>query len=470
MIKKDNLSPLGTLTEFDQFRREIIPGYTIIEQLGKGASGIVFKAKDKKTGNFVALKIFYLHYCKNKEFVRRLIREAETIKRLRHPNIVFGYGYGTNGGYYYTIMEYVEGETLTQIRKKKRILSEQFATEIILQVARAIEAAHKLNIIHRDIKPSNIILTSDRVVKLTDFGLAKEEVDTSLTMAGAIVGTPLYISPEQARAETIIDIRSDIYALGITYYTLLTGRPPFAELNTSLLLTKKITDDIPSPTVGNPSISQEACAIIKKMCQRDRARRYANPTELIEDLEKYISGDFEIGATKIIPPKQEEKLPTKEIEKIINEEIKDDSLKKLLSEEKIKIRPRILGSSEILFYEDDTTRETYLFLKGEVEILKAGRRVAVINEPGAFIGEMSTLLQTGRTATVRMLAQTILLEIPEETFLEFLRVAPQMAFKLAQNLASRLEKTTEKLKDAQGRLYVISEHFRFIKDEIVPRE
>jgi len=466
MIKRDNLSPLGTLTEIDQFKKDIIPGYTIMEQLGKGARGIVFKTQDQKSGEPVALKLFYLHYCKNKEFVHRLIREAETIKRLRDPNIVAGFGYGTHEGYYYTIMEYVEGETLTEVLKKKHHLNEQFATEIILQVARALEASSKLNIIHRDIKPSNIILTTARVVKLTDFGLAKEEVDSSLTLAGTIVGTPLYISPEQARGETRIDIRSDIYALGITFYALLTGRPPFADLNTSLLLTKKITDDIPSPCAANSSLSQEICAIIKKMCQRDRALRYNNPTELIEDLEKFLSGDFEIGATRIIPPREEKQILQADIEKIIEESISEETLRQLLKEEKIKIQPRALKEFEILFYEDDPSRETYILLKGEAEILKAGRRVAVINTPGAYIGEMSTLLQKNRTATVRTLTPSILLEIPEETFLEFLRLAPYMAFKLAQNLASRLESTTEKLRETKGHLCAIREHYNLIKEEL----
>ncbi|MBN1900040.1 protein kinase [Candidatus Sumerlaeota bacterium] len=470
MIKKDNLNPVGPLTEFDQFKKDVIPGFSIIEQLGKGASGIVFKALDKKENKPVALKIFYLHYCKNKEFVRRLIREAETIKRLRHPNIVAGYGYGTHEGYYYTVMEYVEGETLAELKKKKHHLSEQFATDVILQVSKALEASHALNIIHRDIKPSNIMITPDRAAKLTDFGLAKEEVDTSLTMEGAIVGTPLYISPEQARGEGIIDIRSDIYALGITFYSLLTGKPPFVELNTSLLLTRKITDDIPPPTSMNPALSAEICAIIKKMCQRDRSGRYATPAELIEDIEKYLSGDFEVGATRIIPPQQEKQVSTEDIDKIIESAITDATLKRMLKEQQIRISPRLLNPSEILFYEEDHSRETYILLQGEVEILKAGRRVAVIIKPGSYIGEMSTLLQAKRTATVRTLSRTILLEIPEETFLDFFRVAPQMAFNLAQNLAARLEKTTEKLKEAQGRLYVIRDHYRFIKEELEENE
>jgi len=466
MLKKAQLSPLGPITEFDQFNKEVIPGYEILEQVGKGASGIVFAAKEIETGRQVAMKIFYLHYCKNKDFVRRLIREAETIRRLRHQNTVAGYGHGTHEGYYFTIMEFIEGETLKQLLKRKKRLDEKEAGEIILQMARALEAADELDIIHRDVKPSNIILSKDGSAKLTDFGLAREQLDTSLTIPGAIVGTPLFISPEQARGEHNIDVRSDIYSLGITFYTAVIGQPPFSDLNTSLLLTKKITDDIPFPGLSNPGLSQEVCSIILKMCNRDRNHRYGNPRELIRNLEKFLAGEFEIDATRIIPPREERLLPPGEIEKIIEREVKNETLKRLLRDRKINIRPRVLGDSDILFYEDDSSRESYLLLGGDVEILKAGRRVAVISNPGSFIGEMSTLLQKMRTATVRALNQVILLEIPEETFLEFLQYAPQLAFNLASNLAARLDRTTERLKKAQGHLAAISEHYRFIKEEI----
>ncbi len=451
---------------FDSSQKGVIPGYTILDRIGKGASGIVYSARDNKSAKQVAIKVFYLHYCRNKEFVRRLVREAETIKKLKHPNIVAGLGYGTYHGYYYSIMEFVKGETLKAILKREKRLDEHRAAEIMLGVAKALDAANKKGIIHRDIKPSNIIITPRDGVKLADFGLAREELDTSLTLPGLILGTPLYISPEQGRGEKKIDIRSDLYALGITFFHLVVGQPPFVELNTSLLLTKKITDDVPSPALMNSALSPAICAIILKLCQCDPVRRYANPSQLIFDLKQYLTGEFEVDATRILEPKKKRKLRRGEIEKILKTEVRDETLQGLLQDKPSRTRPRLLGPFEILFYEDGRSRETYVLLKGEIEILKAGRRVAVINTPGTFIGEMSTLLQTRRTATVRSLTRAILLEVPEETFQQFLHSAPQMAYNLARSLASRLNKTTIKLKEMQGHLAAIREHYRLIKDEL----
>jgi len=459
-------SPLGPLTELGQFKKDIIPGFTIIEQVGKGASSVVFSATDKKTGERVALKVFYLHYCKNREFVHRLIREAEIVKRLRHPNIVAGYGYGTYEGYYYTVMEFAEGDTLNQLLKTKSRLEEKEASKIILQVARGLEAAEKQKTIHRDIKPSNIILISTPeglVAKLTDFGLAREQVDTSFTMAGLLLGTPLYASPEQARGETNLDIRTDIYALGITFYHIIVGKPPFAELNTSLLLTKKITEDIPYPMRAAPGISEDISVIIMKMCQREPARRYQNCASLIQDLELYLDGRFEPDATRIIQLKAEAPLSQEEIKSITDAEIKSGTIDPQILKYS---NPKILRPSEILFYEEDTTREAYLLLKGALEILKVGRRIAVIDKPGSFVGEMSTLLKTGRTATVRAVERTILLEISEGKFQEFLHCSPEIALNLARDLASRLQSTTDNLKTAQGRLSTIIEHYRLIRDDL----
>ncbi|MCX7000635.1 MAG: protein kinase [Candidatus Sumerlaeota bacterium] len=459
-------TPLGPLTELGQFKKDIIPGFNIIEQVGKGASSVVFSATDKKTGERVALKVFYLHYCKNREFVHRLIREADIVKRIRHPNVVAGYGYGTYEGYYYMVMEFADGDTLTQLLKTKLRLEEKEAAKIILQVARGLEAAEKQKTIHRDIKPSNIIITSAPegiIARLTDFGLAREQVDTSLTMPGLILGTPLYVSPEQARGETNLDIRTDIYALGITFYQLIVGKPPFADLNTSLLLTKKITDDIPYPMHAAPGVSEETSAIIMKMCQREPARRYQNCASLIQDLELYLDGRFEPDATRIIQLSVEAPLSQEEIKSITDAEIKSGTLDPQVL---TFSNPKILRPSEILFYEEDTSREAYLLLKGALEILKAGRRVALIDTPGSFVGEMSTLLKTGRTATVRAVERTILLEISEGKFQEFLHCTPEIALNLARDLASRLQSTTDKLKKAQGRLSTIIEHYRLIRDDL----
>ncbi len=453
---------MNDIARYDAFKPDSIRGYTILNEIGKGATGVVYAARNIQTGALVAIKVLYPFYSHNKDYLHRLTREAELTKRLNHPNIVAGYEYGLCQGHYYFVMEFVKGDTLDHLLKKKRVFSEQEATRIMLEVARALDAAQQLKIIHRDIKPSNIVIMPENRIKLMDFGLAKEEIDLTLTSHGTILGTPLYISPEQARAETAIDTRSDIYSLGITFYHLVTGEPPFADLDTSLLLTKKITDPIPSPKTRNPKLSDEVAYVIMKMCERDKAKRYSSPAELIEALEKLAAGTFCI--TREAAPSKP-KVPV-EISDLLEREIDDPALRSLLSRNDIALQPRILGELDVLFYEEDRTKEAYLLLKGKLEVLKAGRQITIIEKPGTFIGEMSTLLKVPRTATIRALEPTTLLEIKENQFGEFLRVAPELGYHLAVRLASHLEKTTTQLKEVQAKLAAVREHYRFIRDEL----
>jgi serine/threonine protein kinase len=453
---------MNDATRHDAFKRDAIRGYTILSEIGKGATGVVYAARNKQTGGLVAIKVLYPFYSHNKDYLHRLTREAELTKRLSHPNIVAGHEYGLCRGHYYFVMEYVKGDTLDRLLKRRRVFGEEEATHIVLEIARALDAAQQLKIVHRDIKPSNIVVVPDEGVKLMDFGLAKEEIDRTHTRHGTIVGTPLYISPEQARGETEIDIRSDIYSLGITFYHLVTGEPPFADLDTALLLTKKITDPIPSPKTRNPNLSDETAYIIGKMCERDKAKRYTSPSELIEALERLAAGTFCI-TTETEPPKPEAKVAVSDL---LEGEIDDPVLRSLLLQKDIAFQPRLLGELEVLFYEEDRSKEAYLLLKGKLEVLKAGRQIALIEKPGAFVGEMSTLLNLPRTATIRALAPTTVLEIKEDQFGEFLRVAPELAYHLAVQLASHLEKTTTLLKDAQAKLAAVREHYRFIRDEL----
>lgn len=453
---------MNDVTRYDAFKHDSIRGYTILSEIGKGATGVVYAARNIQTGALVAIKVLYPFYSHNKDHLHRLTREAELTKRLNHPNIVAGHEYGLCQGHYYFVMEFVKGHPLDHLLKKQRVFSEQEAIRIMLEVARALDAAQQLKIIHRDIKPSNIVIMAENRIKLMDFGLAKEEIDRTITRHGTILGTPLYISPEQARGETAIDTRSDIYSLGITFYHLVTGEPPFADLDTSLLLTKKITDPIPSAKTQNPNLSDEVAYVIMKMCERDKAKRYSSPAELIEDLEKLVKGTFCI-AKKPEPSKPKAQVA---ISDLLEREIDDPALRLLLSRNDIALQPRILGKLDVLFYEEDRTKEAYLLLKGKLEVLKAGRQITVIEKPGTFIGEMSTLLKVPRTATIRALEPTTLLEIKENQFGEFLRVAPELGYHLAVRLASHLEKTTTRLKEVQAKLAAVREHYRFIRDEL----
>lgn len=453
---------MNDVARYDAFKPDSIRGYTILNEIGKGATGVVYVARNIQTGALVAIKVLYPFYSHNKDHLHRLTREAELTKRLNHPNIVAGYEYGLCQGHYYFVMEFVKGDTLDHLLKKKGAFPEHEATRIVLEVARALDAAQQFKIIHRDIKPSNIVIMPENRIKLMDFGLAKEEIDRTSTRHGTILGTPLYISPEQARAETAIDTRSDIYSLGITFYHLVTGEPPFADLDTSLLLTKKITDPIPSPKTRNPELSDEVAYVIMKMCERDKAKRYSSPAELIEALEKLAAGTFCI--TREAEPSRPKAQVA--ISDLLEREIDDPALRLLLSRNDIALQPRILGELDVLFYEEDRTKEAYLLLKGKLEVLKAGRQITIIEKPGTFIGEMSTLLKVPRTATIRALEPTTLLEIKEDQFGEFLRVAPELGYHLAVRLASHLEKTTTRLKEVQAKLAAVRQHYRFIRDEL----
>ncbi|MCD6384781.1 protein kinase [Candidatus Sumerlaeota bacterium] len=459
------------VTDFDLFRRDSIPGYTILNEIGKGATGIVYSARSNKTGELVAIKVLFPHYAKNREYLRRVSREAELTRRLKHKNAVAGYKFGRANDHFYFVMEYVPGKTLAQILKEQNKLPEREVARIILQVACALDAAHKLKIVHRDVKPSNIAITPDNVIKLMDFGLAKEELDTSITVHGTILGTPCYISPEQARGEVNVDVRSDIYSLGITAYHALVGEPPFCEFNTTLMLTKKTTDPIPSPKIKNPELSDEICYIIEKMCERDVERRYPDPKALIKDIEDYFAGKLKIAPTKkeqIISKVSEKKLQQKQEQMVrtLAKKITDPAVRALLSRDPLPGKPLFLDSGKVLFYEGAQSREAYVLLQGELEVMKAGRRIASINESGAFVGEMATLLDCGRTATVRALRDSILLQIAEDDFQYFLQSAPALAFRLAKNLAKHLHSTTMKLKALQSRITAIRNYFQLISEEL----
>jgi serine/threonine protein kinase len=461
------------------FNKDAIPGYVILNEVGKGAMGTVYAARDARTGRLVAVKVLYPYFSHNKELITRLTREAEITRKLRHPNAVSGIASGRcalpghlpaqagAGQYYYFVMEFVEGKSLLQLIRRDGFFTEKQAAAIALDVAKALEAAHRLKIIHRDIKPANIIITPKGGVKLTDFGLAREEVDTSLTLHGTILGTPCYISPEQARGDRNLDIRSDIYSLGITFFHMLTGAPPWAEFSTPLLLTKKTVEEIPSPRLWRDGLSDAVCAIVAKMCRRDRRDRYATPHDLIEDLERFIADRYKVEADFVgagLKP-----APTGAIKKILEKQVRDPALRALLASDAVARLERIvLERNEILFYEEDNSREAYLLVRGEIEVLKAGRQIAKISEPGSFLGEMSTLLNVNRTATVRALRTSLLLKITEETFQDFLRSAPQLAEKLARDLARRLQETSDRLRDAQSRLASIKEYHHFMHEELQP--
>lgn len=449
------------ITEFQPMKPDTIPGYRLLLEIGKGATGVVYKAESLRDKKIVAVKVLHPFSGRKPDFIQRLLREADLLKRLEHPNIVKGFDRGKIGDRHYFVMEYVEGRTLADLIHEKSALSEQEAARICLEVARGLDAAHARRILHRDIKPANIILTRDGMVKIMDFGLGRMESDTGLTIIGSIIGTPIYISPEQACGDIQLDIRTDLYSLGITLYHMLVGEPPFAECNTSLLLTKKITDAVPLIRTRKDDLSEQIGYIVHKLCAKDKKNRYANPGEAVRDLEKFLGG-------KLSPPAESPAVGepaiarTKTLVRLSPKDIQNPILHSLVIEQKVPVASIVIGPQEVLFYEDDPTKEAYLMLSGRLEVIKAGRRIAEITEAGSFVGEMSTLLQIPRTATIRALEKCVLLEVKEDDFQDFLDSAPRINYHLSVSLAQRLADTNDRLKETQARMAALREQFQMM--------
>ncbi len=264
-----------------------IAGYRFIKRVGTGGMGTVYKALQVSMDRLVALKILAPRLAENEDYVKRFMHEARAAAKLSHVNIVQGYDCGADEGYYYFAMEYVDGESVRRRLKREKRLDESTAVDIATQIAHALEHAWAAaRMVHCDVKPDNILLTADGTAKLADLGLAKlAAADVITGRAGYTLGTPDYISPEQARGLKDIDVRADIYSLGATLYHILTGEKPFAGDTSREVLLKHVSTDIPDPRLLQPSISERVAEIMAKMCKRDRDERYQSPAELIRDLE-----------------------------------------------------------------------------------------------------------------------------------------------------------------------------------------
>lgn len=269
----------------------IIRGYTILETLGQGGLGIVYKARQDSIGRIVALKIMFPNLTTNKEYVQRFMREAKVSAQLDHPNIVRGIDFGESEAYYFFAMEFVDGKSIKDMMNEQYNFSEKDAATIILKVAKALRYGEEHNLVHRDIKPDNIMIAKDGTPKLCDLGLAKlQDTDMSLTRTGVVVGTPHYISPEQAVGQRDLDIRSDIYSLGVTFYHMVTGDVPYRGSTVVSIISQHLSGTIPSPKEKNPELSPEICKIICKMMNKKRENRYQTTQELIVDLNRFLRG------------------------------------------------------------------------------------------------------------------------------------------------------------------------------------
>jgi len=272
-----------------------IPGYEVLELLGEGGMGMVYKARQKSLDRIVALKILPANAAKETSFIKRFISEARTVARLNHENIIAGIDVGEADGTYYFAMEHVEGESIAEMIERQGALEERFALTIAAQMARALSHAHKHGLVHRDVKPQNILVTRNNLAKLCDLGLAKMQNETGGDPTGVPVGTPHYLSPEQARGEADVDIRSDVYSLGATLFHMLCGQTPFEGQSPMVLMTKHLTEEPPSPRRINPAVSKGAAELVARMMSKEKEDRHQTPDELLEDLERVLAGKKPAG-------------------------------------------------------------------------------------------------------------------------------------------------------------------------------
>ena len=283
----------------------IIEGYSILARLGKGGMGAVFKALHIETGRLVALKILPVNLARNKNYIKRFLREAKSAAQLDHPNITKVYEVGNYRGIFYFSMEYVDGETLIERLRREGRLHPMECLRIAKQVALGLKHAHKNHhIIHRDIKPENIMLTRDGVVKLTDLGLAKKigAVDQDITITGQVIGTPCYMSPEQITTPKQIDHRVDIYGLGATMYHLLTGRRPFLAETGAQIMLRVLNDQLEfEPEDDVPPAVQ---SLVLKMVAKSPELRHSSADDLLRDIDAVMRHLRTGEPVRLIMPKR----------------------------------------------------------------------------------------------------------------------------------------------------------------------
>lgn len=268
-----------------------LPGYEILSVLGRGGMGIVYQARDLQLKRMVALKMIRT-VSADDDHRLRFRREAEAIARLQHPHVVQVYAVGEHAREPFVVLEFVDGGSLSQ-RINGTPLPPREAAQIVETLAQAMEAAHERGILHRDLKPANVLLTSEGVLKITDFGLAKNlDDDSGQTQTGDVMGTPSYMSPEQAAGRASeIGPSTDIYALGAILYELLTGRPPFRAATPMETLRQVIDEEPVPPRQLNPSTSRDLETIALKCLNKDRDHRYSSAAALAAELGRHRRGE-----------------------------------------------------------------------------------------------------------------------------------------------------------------------------------
>ena len=281
-----------------------IPGFDILEKIAEGGMGAVYKARQRSMDRLVAIKMLLPKHADDLHARERFLREARAVAKLSHPNVVAGFDVGEAAGVWYFVMEFLDGESLEQ-RLRRGALDWHSSLAIIRQVACALEHAHLHGVVHRDVKPSNIMLVIDGTVKLADLGLARTPNggEATLTQSGMVIGSPAYVSPEQAMGDRSLDSRSDLFSLGVTWYECLVGERAFLGSNPVSVMSAILTRDVPLEKLALAQVPPAGIAMIQALTQRDPQARYATPKALILDIDAILAGQPLRGISVPIIPR-----------------------------------------------------------------------------------------------------------------------------------------------------------------------
>ncbi len=267
--------------------------YKLLREIGSGGMAWVYLAEDLVDKNQVAVKVLYPQFSQDMSYVQRFIREAKLAIQISSDHIVRILNYGADRDVHYLVMEYIEGQDLATTLRKRGPLPWREALEIAAQVALALEAANSCGVVHRDIKPQNIMITREGLVKVLDFGIARARTLPSLTQTG-FVGSPSYIAPEQAMGEEV-DIRSDIYSLGVVLYEMLSGKLPFEAATPWSIISQHIANKPPALRMAAADLPPAVEELVNKMLAKDPADRYQTPGELLAAIEAALRGRVDAG-------------------------------------------------------------------------------------------------------------------------------------------------------------------------------
>jgi serine/threonine-protein kinase len=267
-----------------------IPGYQILGKAGSGGTADVFRARDKKTAQVLALKVLKHEALRQPLTRKSFVAEARLLERLRHAGLVKGFGVAKSGSTYFSKLEFIEGRTLLELLEDGQAFDEKAALRVVLEMAEVLQYLAGQGVVHRDLKPGNIMLSQDGNLKLIDLGFAAGAGEGEGSEGESTVGTVAYISPEQARGQAGGDVRSDIYSLGVTLFHLVVGHLPFESSDDREVLRMQVMNALSSPELKSRGLSHHLHYFIEKMMAKDVEARYQSWTELADDIRGQLEG------------------------------------------------------------------------------------------------------------------------------------------------------------------------------------